>query len=236
MHGAGGAFSLGDLPGLRIGDLNFPRVEASICQRARHLPTGNVADCINRLFAVRGLRPVGGGSDVHLCGPALTVRTAPADNLFIHKALDVAHPGDVLVVDACGGRSHALVGEIMTRYAERRGIAGLVIDGPVRDSRELGDLRLPVFAAGTSPFGPWKNGPGEIAYPVACGGVPVMPGDLVVGDADGVVIVPRADAAAVVAAAEAVHSRELGIFGDIESGRLDRAWVDAALRVMGVLP
>jgi RraA family protein len=221
--------------GLRVGETGFARVPAELCARARRLPTGNVADCLHRLFAVRGLRPVALPAGGRLAGPALTVRTAPADNLFIHKAIDLARPGDVLVVDACGGRSHALIGEIMARLAQARGVAGFVVDGCVRDSAELAALGLPVFAAGVSPFGPWKNGPGEIAYPVCCGGVPVLPGDLVLGDADGVVVVPRADAAEVIAAAESVQRRERDQLADIAAGRADRAWVDEALRRLGAI-
>ncbi|HVB09521.1 MAG TPA: RraA family protein [Bacillota bacterium] len=223
------------LPGLRVGALDYPRVDAALCERARSLATTNVADCMSRLYVVRGLRPMGNPSEVKLCGPALTVRTGPSDNLFVNKALDAAQPGDIVVVDCCGGRSHAYIGEIMARYAQSRGIGGLVIDGPVRDSAELSDLRLPVFAAGVSTTGPWKNGPGELAFPICCGGVPVMPGDLVLGDADGIVIVPRADAVAVIEAAEDVHVSESTTFGDIEAGRMDRAWVDAALRKMGAI-
>ena len=223
------------LPGLRVGALDYPRVDAALCERARSLATTNVADCMSRLYVVRGLRPMGNPSEVKLCGPALTVRTGPSDNLFVNKALDAAQPGDIVVVDCCGGRSHAYIGEIMARYAQSRAIGGLVIDGPVRDSAELSDLRLPVFAAGVSTTGPWKNGPGELAFPICCGGVPVMPGDLVLGDADGIVIVPRADAVAVIEAAEDVHVSESTTFGDIEAGRMDRAWVDAALRKMGAI-
>jgi regulator of RNase E activity RraA len=223
------------LPGLRVGPLDYPRVDAALCERARALPTPNVADCMNRLYVVRGLRPMGVAAEVKLAGPALTVRTGPADNLFVNKAIDAAQPGDVIVVDCGGGRSHAFVGEIMARYAQGRAVAGLVIDGPVRDSAELGDLRLPIFAAGVSTAGPWKNGPGELGYPICCGGVPVLPGDLVLGDADGIVIVPRADAAAVIAAAEALHVQESTTFGDIEAGRMDRAWVDEALRRLGAI-
>jgi regulator of RNase E activity RraA len=223
------------LPGLRIGPLNYPRVDAALCERARALPTTNVADCMSRLYVVRGLRPMGIPSEVRMAGPAFTVRTGPADNLFVNKAMDVAQQGDIIVVDCCGGRSHAFVGEIMARYAQSRGVAGLVVDGPVRDSAELSDLRLPIFAAGVSTTGPWRNGPGELAYPICCGGVPVMPGDLVIGDADGVVVVPRADAAAVVAAAEAVHVQESTTFGDIETGRMNRAWVDETLRKLGAI-
>ncbi len=223
------------LPGLRIGAMDYPRVDAALCERARALPTTNVADCMNRLYVVRGLHAVGVPSETKLAGPALTVRTGPADNLFINKAMDAARPGDVIVVDCSGGRSHAFVGEIMARYAQSRGVAGLVIDGPIRDSAELGDLRLPIFAAGVSTSGPWRNGPGELAYPICCGGVPVLPGDLVLGDADGIVIVPREDAAAVIAAADAVHVKESSTFGDIETGRMDRAWVDETLRRLGAI-
>jgi regulator of RNase E activity RraA len=161
------------------------------------------------------------------------VRTAPADNLLVHKALDMARPGDVVVVDAGGFADAAIVGGIMTRWAARRGIAGIVIWGAIRDSNEIRRLPFPVYACGVTHRGPYKNGPGEINVPVVIAGMPVNPGDIIVGDADGVVAVPLASAERVLASAAAIRQKEDATMQAIEAGTLDRAWVDETLRQKG---
>ena len=145
---------------------------------------------MDRLHGAVGLRPVPATlGDTRLVGPALTVLTRPGDNLVVHKALDLARPGYVIVVDGAGDETRALVGDLLCRYAAARGVAGLVVDGAVRDIRDLATLGLPVFARSVSHLGPFKNGPGEIGVPISVGGMAVTAGDLVVGDDDGVVAV-----------------------------------------------
>ena len=155
----------------------------------RGVPTAVVSDCLGRTVGSRGLVAYHGDPTLALCGVALTVRVRPGDNLMVHKALTLAQPGDVIVVDGSGDVSHALVGGLMRLAAIARGVAGVVIDGAIRDAAEWAEGRLPVFARGVSHRGPTKDGPGEINVPIACAGLAVAPGDVVVGDADGVVAV-----------------------------------------------
>jgi regulator of RNase E activity RraA len=152
---------------------------------------------------------------------------------MVHKAIDAAAPGDVIVVDAGGVLEQAIIGEIMSSWAAKRGLAGMVIDGAVRDSAALAQNAFPVYARGVTPRGPYKNGPGEINCPVSVGGMVVMPGDIVAGDEDGLVCVPRADAEEILALARAQRDREDAILADIAKGALDRAWVDETLRARG---
>jgi regulator of RNase E activity RraA len=161
------------------------------------------------------------------------VKTAPGDNLLVHKALDVARPGDVIVVDAGGFADHAIIGELMAARARQRGIAGLVIWGAIRDSAELGAGSYPVFACAVTHRGPYKNGPGEINVPVVMGGMPVHPGDIVVGDADGLVAVPQDQAERVLASAQAILQKETAAMKQMQDGTVDRSWVDKALREKG---
>ena len=122
---------------------------------------------------------------------------------------DLAEEGDVLVIDGNGCLTRSLMGEMMFNYAYNRGIAGIVVDGAIRDSDSLKTLPLPVYAAGITPQGPYKNGPGEINIPVSCGGQVVFPGDIIVGDADGVVVIHAADAPKIIAAAQKKYENEL---------------------------
>lgn len=192
-------------------------------------PTPNVADVMGRFGAVgNGVHSIN-GDDVYLVGTAFTVRTHPSDNLMVHKALDLAEPGDVIVVEAGGDVTHAILGDLMCSYAARRGISGMVVDGAVRDGAAIRAMGYPVFARGRAPRGPYKEGPGEINVPVSCGGVSVSPGDLIVGDGDGVVVVPGRWAAEVLAEAIALQRQEEVIAEKIAAGEWERDWVDATL-------
>ena len=194
--------------------------------------TAHLSDNMNRLVAGgAALRPMHGGGK--LCGPAFTVKVAPGDNLMVHKAIDVAAPGDVIVVDAGGVLTCAIIGDIMTSLANKRGLAGMVIHGAIRDAAEIRARRFPVYACGITHRGPYKNGPGEINLPVALDGMVVHPGDIIVGDADGVVAVPQAYAAEVLALARAQLAKETAMLKAIAAGKADRRWVDEALRQRG---
>ncbi|TDR95688.1 RraA family protein [Enterovirga rhinocerotis] len=197
------------------------------------IPTPIVSDNMGRLYAGgASLRSFHDGSA--MIGSALTVRTRPGDNLMVHKAIDMAEPGDVIVVDAGGDMTNAIIGEIMLNIAASRGVAGFVIDGCIRDSDAIARASLPVFARGASHRGPYKDGPGEINVPVTVGGQPVMPGDIMLGDVDGVLAVPRSQAAAVAELAQAQLKREEAILASIADGTVDRSWVDATLRAKGL--
>jgi len=207
------------------------RVPASVMKQFRGLVVAHLSDSMNRLFAASGLRPMHKGGS--MLGQALTVRVPPGDNLMVHKAIDIALPGDVIVVDAAGDTTIAIIGDIMCSLAAKRGLAGMVIDGAVRDSAELGQSRFPVFARAVTHRGPYKNGPGEINVPVSVGGMVVSPGDIVVGDADGLVAISSADALTVLKLAKAKAKEEAAILANIAEGNLDRRWVDEALRAKG---
>ncbi|MDA7416035.1 RraA family protein [Xenophilus arseniciresistens] len=208
------------------------QVPADVVERFRGLPVANISDCMARIVAAGPrLRPMHAGGA--LCGPAFTVKTRPGDNLLVHKALDLAEPGDVLVVDAGGDLTNAIMGELMTGYAASRGIAGVVINGAIRDADTLRASPFPVYAAGITHRGPYKDGPGQINVAVAIDGMVIEAGDLIVGDADGVLCVPFDDAPALCEAAREKHAQEIVTLAEIEAGRLDTGWVDALLQRLG---
>jgi len=208
------------------------RVEAALCARAAKLPAANIGDVMHRMQTMRGGFRAYGGRKV-VAGPAFTVRARPGDNLMLHRAIDMAEPGDVIVCDGGHELAIAQTGELMMGHAAKRGIAAVIIDGAVRDVAALATLDLGVWACGVTPSGPYKDGPGEIGYPISCGGQVVMPGDLVMADEDGVVVIPAADAAAVLDAVEAHNAKEINAQAAIESGTWDRSWVRQALQVKG---
>lgn len=204
------------------------KAPVEMVSRFAALPVANISDCMSRMSAGGArLRPMHGGGV--MAGVALTVRSRPGDNLMLHKALDLAEPGDVVVCDAGGDLTNALIGELMVAHAIKRGLAGVVINGAIRDAAALRAGSFPVFAAGITHRGPYKDGPGEINVPIAIDGMVIEPGDVVVGDDDGIVAVPFQAMAAVLAAAEAKHAAEDKQMADIKAGRSDRSWIDAML-------
>ncbi|MQA04953.1 MAG: RraA family protein [Streptosporangiales bacterium] len=214
---------------------DYQRVPRELVEEfaAAQLPTPNIADVLGRFRTVAdGITPVGDPT-VPLVGPALTVRTRPSDNLMVHKAIDIAEPGDVIAIAGDGEVAHALLGELMCMHARRRGVAGFVVDGPVRDGAAISELGFPVYAKGLTPRGPFKDGPGEIGVPISCGGAVINPGDLLVGDGDGVVVVPADAAAGVLTDAKAVLAKEEEAMRQIEAGNWDRTWVDETLQNRG---
>lgn len=208
------------------------RLPEALVRKAQGIPVAAISDGMWRLAGSdAALRQLHCGTP--MCGSALTVRTRAGDNLMLHKAIDLAQPGDVIVVDGGGHVQNALIGEIMTTQAQKRGVAGIVIDGAVRDLDFIRRSPFPVFARGATHRGPYKSGPGEINFPIALQGMVVMPGDLVVGDADGVVCVPSADAGRVLDAAIRKIATEARQMEAIGNGTLDRSWVDEDLRRLG---
>lgn len=208
------------------------KVDAETVAKFRELPVANISDSMSRMTAGgAALRPIHRGGV--LVGPAFTVKTRPGDNLMVHKAIDIAEPGDVIVVDGGGDLSNSLIGEMMTTQAERRGIAGIVIYGAIRDYDTLHAGTFPVYAAGVTHRGPYKDGPGEINVPIAIDGMVIAPGDLIVGDGDGIVCVPFDVTAEVLKATEAKQQAEIKQLALIKEGRVDRAWVDATLTRLG---
>jgi RraA family protein len=210
------------------------RVPASLVEAARRFQASILADVGGRRGTLGGrIQPL--ARSMKVAGPAFTVEVRPGDNLMIHAALALAKPGDVIVVDGKGDLSCALTGALMAAHAQKAGIAGFVIDGAVRDTEDCAKGSFPIFAAGTNPNGPLKNSGGRINWPVSLAGTAVNPGDLIVGDADGVVVVPREMAAGIVGAAQAKVDSENARFKAIARGELAQAWVAEGLKSVGVL-
>lgn len=216
--------------GMRIyHHINRPSKE--LIERVGAFAVSNLADCMGRFFcAGPEIRPFNG---VKLLGTAFTVRVPIGDNLMFHKALDIAQPGDVLIIDGQGDTTRSLCGEIMASYAVSRGIVGFVVDGSIRDSAAMKDLNLAVYAKGVSPMGPYKNGPGEINVTVSCAGAIVKPGFIVVGDEDGVVFIDPADAEEIIKKTQVLYDNEVKTFAAIKAGTFDRSWVDKTLKEKG---
>lgn len=213
---------------------DFSRVPADIVRRAASLQPAILADVAGRRGALSGrIRPLDTG--MKLAGTAFTVEVRPGDNLMIHAAISLARPGDVLVIDGKGDLSAALMGTIMMTACRQLGIAGVVIDGAARDTTEIIDMGYPVFAAGANPNGPTKNVPGRIGHPVSVGGVTVHPGDFIIGDADGVVVVEREKIEGLLPAAEKKVRDEAARIAAIQAGDTAATWLTAALRSAGVL-
>ncbi|MCL2548183.1 MAG: RraA family protein [Symbiobacteriaceae bacterium] len=204
--------------GCRV-NLDIQRAPGSLVEQYRHIPASNISDIMNRFYCMESsISPYGTPS---LAGVAFTVKTPIGDNAMIHYALDLAEPGDILVVDGGAELSRALMGEIMFTYAWQKGIAGIIVDGAIRDVDCLSRLPLPVYASGVTPQGPYKNGYGEINFPVACGGQVVSPGDILIGDADGIVVIRRQDAPLLLELAQAKLSSETVRLESYREGKLD---------------
>lgn len=210
-----------------------PQPSPKIIGALRRIATAHLSDNMHRLHAIGpDLWPCHRGGK--LVGTALTVKVGPGDNLMVHKAIDIARPGDVIVVDAGGVNTQAIIGEIMSSLAERNGAAGMVIDGAIRDADALAVSDFPVYAGGVTHRGPYKNGPGEINVPVVIGNAVVNPGDIIIGDDDGLLALPQALAEETIALALEQAKKEAALLKAIRGkGKVDRRWVDEALRAKG---
>ena len=197
---------------MNIGNRIFTKVERpsqEIVEMFRGLPSSNINDEMNRLFCMHDyMKLLNPDTAVQLLGTAITVKAPIGDNLFFHEALDLAQPGDIIVVDGGSGCNRSLAGEIMMRFAQLKGIAGFVVDGCLRDLDGVETLTMPVYAKGVTPQGPFKFGPGEVNTPIACGGQVVFPGDILVGDKDGIVVIHRQDAEEVAKVAQEKKAKE----------------------------
>lgn len=204
-----------------------PRPSEDLIRRYGALSTSLVSDVFDRWAGAPGILPVAAFRPGQVVvGPAFTVRTRPGDNLVVHKALDIADPGDMVVVAAGGATDRAIIGALMGHYAKTRGIVGLVIDGAVRDVSELTATSPPTFATGISHLGPYKDGPGELRGRIAIRGLVVDNGDIVIADEDGIAVVPRDRAEEILELAEAKGEAERRQDEAIARGDVDRSWVD----------
>ena len=222
-----------------LGKLGFrvlsapPRLDDDLVRRFADAASSQLADAMGRFnFMDPGIQPRSG---LPLCGLALTVNCRPADNLMVHKALEVAEPGDIVVVNTCGNVTSAVFGELMCTTAAAKRIGGIVVDGAIRDVEAIIHIGMPAFSRSISPGACDKDGPGEVNVPISCGGTVVAPGDVVVGDADGVVVVPRAHAAEVLQLVAELIERERTRMAEIRAGQLFLPDVDELLRKKGVI-
>lgn len=197
------------------------------------LPTSVVSDVVGRLLGTTGLRPVN-RSAVTVCGNAVTVKVRAGDNLLIHKALKILEPGDVLVVDGEGDISRALVGEIMMTVAKTNGAVGFVIDGAVRDVEAFEEHQFPCWARGVNLRGPYKDGPGTINTAITVGGMLVNPGDIILGDSDGVVAITPSLAQEIAVLAKNKVQQEHEMIQSILNRSYNDSWVDETLKIKGV--
>lgn len=209
---------------------DIKRPPQELVEAFRGISSCCVSDQTSRMYCLSpSLRPL---TMQPLLGVALTVRTSQGDNLMIHKAIDMAQPGDVIVVSAGGQSARSVVGEMMVRHAAARGVAGFVIDGMTRDPAGIREAGIPVYSLGNVILGSLRAGPGEINVPISCGGSVVMPGDIILGDADGIVSLRPADAKEIVGVAREKHEKELAKQVKYRAGAVsasDRSWIDKAL-------
>jgi len=210
-----------------------PRLDDALVARFRGAASSNLADAMGRFgFMDPGIRSRSG---LPLCGVAVTVDTRPADNLMVHKALQVAEPGDVVVVNTCGNTTSAVFGELMCTTASAKGLGGIIVDGAIRDVDGIARLGLPAFSRTVCPGGCDKDGPGEINVAISCGNTVVMPGDIIVGDEEGVAVIPRDSAEEVLQLVDALMKREAARITEIKQGVLYKAEIDDALRKKGII-
>jgi regulator of RNase E activity RraA len=214
---------------------DIERVSADVVKKASQFKAAILADVAGRRGTMNGrIAPI--AAQMKLCGPAYTVEVRGGDNLMIHTAITLAKPGDILVIDGKVDRTCALMGAIMINACRQLKLGGVVMDGAARDTLELRDLGFPVFCVGANPNGPTKFIPGRINHPISCGGISVQPGDLIVGDADGVVVVERGKAASLLDAAQKKVDDETARIANIQQGKgLRPKWLDESLRAAGLL-
>lgn len=211
----------------------LPRPAAILVEQFRGLASPNVADVMGRFhFMDPDIRMRTG---LPICGVAVTVLARPGDNLMVHKAMEIAGAGDVIVVDTCGNTNTAVFGELMGTSAVAVGLGGLVVDGAIRDIDALTELRFPAFSRAVCAGGCDKDGPGEINVPICCGNTVVMPGDVIIGDADGVVVVPQADAETVLKLVKGLKEREVRRIEEIRSGMVFKGEINDTLRSKGII-
>jgi RraA family protein len=214
-------------PGFRL-KMNIERPPQSLVAMFREFETPDVSDILNRMYTLNHeIRNVTG--DAPLVGPACTVKVFPGDNLMVHKALDAAKPGDIIVIDTSGSHRNAVMGDLVANKAKHRGIAGFIVDGLVRDLPGLVEAGLPVYARGVTPFGPLHRGPGELNYSISCGGIVVNPGDIMVADKSGIAVVRREFAEDTIMRLRSLRARMEKYVADVKAGQFSNDWVDRQL-------
>lgn len=203
----------------------------SLVQAFRKIPTSNIVDAMCRLYSMNTrIRLFSNPSPRAMSGVALTVNTRSGDNLFIHHAVDMAGEGDVIVIANGEEFQRSLAGEVLVNHAISRGVEGFVFDGAIRDLDAISQMTIPIYATGIMPGGPYKEGPGEINVPISCGGIAVLPGDIVVGDTDGVIVIRAQDAEELLEAAQELAKSDSQKVALAKAGLADREWVMETLK------
>lgn len=212
---------------------NMPDQE--VMMQFKNIPASNTCDVMGRNAAMNPrIRLVSSPKDQMMVGPALTVKVRGGDNLALHAALNIASEGDVLVVSNEGEMTRSLMGEIMMAYLRHtKKVAGIVLDGPIRDIDEIGKWDFPVYATGTTPGGPYKEGPGEVNVPISCGEISVNPGDIILADPDGVIVIPRKDAPQILEDAKKFQAADESKLEAAKNGTAKREWVEKSLAEKG---
>lgn len=209
---------------------NMP--DPGLVEAFMEIPASNVADVMGRSCAMNPrIHLVSQPKKHRMAGAAFTVKARAGDNLALHAALNLAGKGDIIVVSNEEDSSRALMGEIMMAFLKyTREVSGIVLDGPIRDIDEIRHWDFPVYCTGTTPGGPYKEGPGEVNVPISCGGVSVHPGDIILGDPDGVIVIPRKDASAILADAQKFQIADEKKLAAAKMGTAERGWVERALK------
>ena len=203
------------------------QVDISILQALREMPVAAISDNLHRNLGTTGLHPYHRPGKRTMAGTAVTARSRGGDNLTYLRALEFCRAGDVLVIDAGGDLNNAVVGGILSFYAATIGLSGVVIDGAIRDVAEIRERDFPLYARGVTHRGPYKDGPGEINVPISVGGMVVNPGDVVLGDQDGLLAFSPVNAAELIVKAKAVLVAEEKTMQAMREGRWDRSFIDA---------
>lgn len=219
-------------PGFRV-RTDFKRLDSGFAREFAQFATPDISDLLNRLYAVDSAIRCLTSSHHSLCGLACTVKVFPGDNLMVHKSLDVADPGDIVVVDAGASTMNAVLGDLVSAKAKHRKLQGFIVDGLVRDLPGILELDFPVFARGTTPIGPLHRGPGEVNYPITCGGVVINPGDIIVADQTGIVCVPQEIAAQLLIRLKSHKSSNAEYLAAVKRGAFSNQWVDRLLDEAG---
>ena len=220
-------------PGFRL-RIDIVRPKPETIAHLQDFPTPDISDLMNRLYTMDpGIKNL--VNQERIFAPACTVKVFPGDNLMVHKALDIAQPGDVIVVDAGSSSLNGVLGDLITTKARHRGIAAFVIDGLLRDIDGVKEVGLPVYARGVTPIGPLHRGPGEINFPICCGGIVVRPGDVICGDQNGVVVVPQEFLEELLTRLN--HNRQTAYEYEqnVKRGSFSNQWVDDILKKLDCL-
>lgn len=219
-------------PGFCIND-DFTRPPKDKYSKMASYATADISDQLNGLYTLDpAVKPYGARSKI--CGPCCTVKLPPGDNLMLHKALEVARPGDVIVVDGGGQQNRAQAGEMIAQKAKHKNMVAIVLDGLIRDLESVVESNFTIFARGVTPLGPTKAGPGEINTPINCGGIVFHPGDIVIGDEDGLVVVPQQHLNLVIERMESWKEGTSRYIENVRQGEFDLGWVNRKLSESGL--